>query len=199
MNFWNYYFSRRDILSKALTQFYKDCYKFAQPHVEWDNFVKQNKEYIKNGEKGPKPYEFYYLPKNCFKALQEMYVDAYSIKSEFEEHLDSIIYYFNEPIRDKWIEKGTDALSTHKGYRGYEHFKPLKNEIGEESYNKVIDYINEAKNFYNHDVYYNTFLMESALGATPSSNKESVINNWKKYRNKDITIDESMYDENNDF
>lgn len=193
MNFYNYYISRSGVLSEALTQFYKDCYKFAQPKIDWDDFIQQNKEFMENGEQGPKPYEFYYLPEHIFKELQEMYIDAYSIKSQFSNHIDLLISYFNDPIRDKWIEKGSDLLSRESGYRGYEHFSSLKEEIGEEAFNKVLDYFKEANEFYSRDPYYNAFLMESALGPTPSSNKDRVIENWKKYRNEDITIDESMY------
>lgn len=128
-----------------------------------------------------------------------MYLDAYRIKPEFKEDCDTIIHYFEKPVRDKWIEKGSDLLSEHSGYRGYEYFTPLKNEIGEEVYNKVIEYITEAQNFYNRDMYYDAFLIESALGATPSSNKEQVIKNWKEYKDKDIIIDESIYEDDEDW
>lgn len=199
MNIYNYYITRQDVLSEAIIEFYKDCYKFAQPSVEWDDFVQQNKDYVNNNEKGPKPYEFYYLPEKAYKYLQEVYIDSYRVKSDLHPHLELLISYFENPIRNKWIEKGSDLLSRDSGYRGYEHFNSLKEEIGEEAYSKVIEYINEAKNFYNIDYYYNSFLMTTALGATPSSNKEQVIKNWKKYRDKDIIIDESIYNEDEDW
>ena len=37
--------------------------------------------------------------------------------------------------------------------------------------------------------------MSVYLGPSPNSNKEAVIENWKKYRNKDIEIDESKYND----
>ena len=43
----------------------------------------------------------------------------------------------------------------------------------------------------------NSFNTNVYLGASPNSNKEAVIENWKKYRNKDIEIDESKYNEEN--
>lgn len=187
------YLSRNEIISNAILDFTKDCYKHAQPSVTWDEFLQQNREYIESGEKGPRPYEFYYLPEKVFKELQEMYIDAYRIAPEFEDDCDTILQYLEKPVRHKWIEKGTDLLSNHSGYRGFEYYTPLKEEIGEEAYNKVVEYIKEASEFYNKNHYYNGFLMQTSLGPTPSSNKENVIKNWKEFRDTDITINESIY------
>ena len=41
--------------------------------------------------------------------------------------------------------------------------------------------------------------MNVYLGASPNSNKEKVIENWKVYRNKDISIDESVYIEDEEY
>ena len=52
-----------------------------------------------------------------------------------------------------------------------------------------------AGKFYNSHWWLNSFNTTVYLGASPNSNKEAVIENWKKYRNKDIEIDESKYNE----
>ena len=51
--------TRNDILCEAAERCMKELYSLAQPHINWEDFLKQNKEYRENGEKGPKPYEFY--------------------------------------------------------------------------------------------------------------------------------------------
>ena len=60
---------------------------------------------------------------------------------------------------------------------------------------KFFKFLDMAGNFYEFNRYLNGFNMHVYLGGTPSSNKESVIENWKKYRNIDIEIDESKYNE----
>ena len=49
-----------------------------------------------------------------------------------------------------------------------------------------------AGEFFNWNGYLNGFNTHVYLGGTPNSNKEAVIENWKKYRNKDIKIDEEQ-------
>lgn len=181
----NFTKSRVDVVGEIANSCMKELYANCQPHVDWEDFVQQNKDY---DGKGPRPYEFYYLPRDVFNDIVESYVSAYKIKSEFRPNLDTLKSYFNDPIRDKFIEK-----EGQPGYRGYEHFTPLKEVIGEDAYKQVINYIEEAKKFYNTDYYYNSFSMTVYLGASPNSCKEAVIENWKKYRNKDITIDESEW------
>ena len=44
-------------------------------------------------------------------------------------------------------------------------------------------FVNQLLNSFNVSVY---------LGASPNSNKKAVIENWKKYRNQDIEIDEEQ-------
>ena len=58
-----------------------------------------------------------------------------------------------------------------------------------------MDYIKKFREFYRSDTYENSYNFNVCLGASPNSNKEAVIDNWKKYRNKDITINDNIYDE----
>lgn len=183
--------TRNDILCEAAEKCMKELYSLAQPHIDWEDFLKQNKEYRENGEKGPKPYEFYYLPQKIFEEVVDNYVYAYNLKSRFEDHLDIILEYFNRPIVDKYIP----GENGNPGHRGYDYLIPLSHIIGDENIEKVKDYIEKARGFYRFDGELNSFKMTVCLGASPSSNKQAVIDNWKKYRNKDIVIDESVYEE----
>ncbi len=180
--------TRNDVLCEAVDKCIKEVYSKVQPSVTWEEFMQQNKDW-KEGE--PYPYEFYYLPKQVFKDLVEYYIYAYRIGSELEPTIDCLINYFKDPVRDKYIERNGDK----PGYRSYEHFDSLPKVIGEEAFNKVIDYFNEAKNFYNWNRELNSFNISVYLGCSPDSNKEAVIENWKKYRNKDIIIDDSYWKE----
>ena len=183
--------TRSDILSEAAERCMQELYSLAQPQVSWVDFIEQNKKYKENGEAGPKPYEFYYLPQSVFEEIVEDYIYAYNIKSHFDDHLDIILGYFNRPVVDKYIE----GENGYPGYRGYDYLIPLKDLIGDEIIEKVKEYIEKARNFYRFDGELNSFKMTICLGASPSSNKQAVIDNWKKYRNKDIIIDESVYKE----
>lgn len=175
--------NRRDVLSEALEKCLKELYSLAQPKVEWDDFLQQNKNW-KEGD--PRPYEMYYLPQDICKEIVEDYVYAYNMNDHCHDHFDVLINFFNDPV----IEVYDKELGRH-----YEHQDSLKNIIGEESFKKIEEYVKMAKDFYNRNWELSSFNMSVYLGPSPNSNKEKVIENWKKYRNIDIKIDESVYKE----
>lgn len=224
--------SRRDILSIAANDCMKELYTLVQPAVEWDDFITQCNDYSskyqeweKNRDNypewkdksineciGPRPYEFYYLPKEILKRVVDNYIYAYRITSQ-DDLLNTISIlkgYFEEPIVDKYIEGHTDENGFHHpGYRDYD--RPdniitqiskecnLTKETSEQCWDVVKKFFDMAGNFYNWNSELNSFNMTVYLGASPNSNKEAVIENWKKYRNTDIEIDESKWDEDEDF
>ena len=165
--------------------------------LDWEN--KSINECI-----GPRPYEFYYLPKEIMKDICESYIHAYKIDQQ-QELLDTIGIlknYCKEPIVDKWIERNGDE----PGYRGYDHPDNLekqlidlipdsgfdKSDIAESVQNKFFEFLDMAGNFYNWNRDLNAFNTTVYLGPSPNSNKEAVIKNWKKYKGKDIEIDEEQ-------
>lgn len=182
---------------------------------------------------GPRPYEFYYLPREVMKDICDSYIHAYNIDSQ-QELLNTILIlknYCREPIVDKYIEGELRKDGTRwPGHMGYEHPDNLKKELrkifddeilpdickqynkqynlqttGIESsvsiaysqrfQNKFFEFLDMAGNFYDWNRDLNSFNMTVYLGPSPNSNKEAVIENWKKYRGKDIEIDESKYKE----
>lgn len=179
--------SRDDVLSDAVNKCMEELYKYVQPEVSWEDFIKQNKEW-KEGD--PKPYEFYYLDQKIQNEIMENYSHAYRIPPELLSNIECLKSYFNEPIRDKYIKE-----EGKPGYRGYEKFTPLKEIIGEDNYKKVEEYLDEAGKFYRWDRDLQFFNITIALGASPNINKQAVIDNWKKYRNKDIEIKDIDFDE----
>jgi len=216
--------TRRDVLEKASMDCLKELYAHAQPVVDWDDFMQQNKDYsekykqweekIRNREIisleefcGPKPFEFYYLPRKVFKEIADSYVDAYCIDSQQNllDIIDILKNYCKEPIIDKWIE-GKDE--NDPGYRGYDHPNNLEKELEKILHNtstvrliqeKFFEFLDMAGQFYSWNRDLNAFNTTVYLGPSPNSNKEAVIDNWKKYRNTEITIDDSIYEEKDEW
>lgn len=217
--------TRRDVIADAADKCMKELYSLAQPAITWEEFIKENKEFIKKEEEyyklpkenkisykefmGPKPYEFYYLPKEVLKEIVDNYIYAYEI-DEHQNLLDTIDLlkkYCDAPI-EEFYHPGEGE---NPGYRDYRHpdnlstclISELKeyanSDISEEIIYKVKDlffkFLDMAGKFYNSHWWLNSFNTTVYLGASPNSNKEAVIENWKKYRNKDIEIDESKYNE----
>lgn len=247
--------SRDDVISQAVDDCIKELYSLAQPHVEWDKFIEENKIYsnkykvwerfnhlyykedksekeleeystypVHNWEGksiteciGPRPYEFYYLPKDVMKNICDSYISAYKMDSQKNllDIIEILKNYCKSPIVDKYIEGELREDGTRwPGYRGYEHPDNLKKqiehiikkdcpdineiELSSECIDKFFEFLDMAGKFYNWNRDLNAFNTTVYLGPSPNSNKEAVIENWKKYRNKDVEIDESKYIEDED-
>lgn len=217
--------NRRELLQDAVNNCMRELYSYVYPKVSWKSFKLQCKKYTKKYKEwekldketkpsaeeycGPKPYEFYFLPKEIMKDICDSYVHAYRMdqKEEFESDVKIFLDYCIQPIRDKYIEVRIDKNGfTHPGYRDYEHFESITDvinniiteyrgidskELSDRVWDTVLKYYEEAKNFYNWTSELTSFNTSVYLGASPCSNKETVIENWKKYRNVDIEIDEN--------
>lgn len=167
------------------------------PIAKWKN--KPIKECI-----GPRPYEFYYIPKEIMKDIVDLYVSIYKMDSK-QELLDTISIlkkYCEAPIVDKYISDYTDEHGNHHpGHRGYDHPDNLEKELEKILHNtstvriiqdKFFEFLDMAGNFYDWNGELNSFNISVYLGPSPNSNKEAVIKNWKEYRNQDIEIDEEQ-------
>lgn len=222
--------TRSDVLEKASIDCLKELYSKVQPAVDWDDFLQQNKDYSekyrqweekrRKGEDvgiqefcGPRPYEFYYLPKDVMKEIADSYVRAYNIDAQQEllDIIDILKNYCESPIVDAWITE-----SDGQKRRGYSHPDPLKEDIAtllrgyveqddfdaitvaNEIVENFYEFLDMAGQFYSWNRDLNAFNTTVYLGPSPCSNKETVIKNWKQYRNKDIKIDESVYIEDED-
>jgi hypothetical protein len=233
--------SRKDIISKAIKECLQELYKYVQPHIEWDEFIKENKIYSnkykaweryyhlskqetlseeelkefstypgewKNKSKeeciGPEPYKFYYLPRDVFKEVVDGFIYAYDL-DHHQQLLDTIHIlknYCEDPIVDKYIEREgdhpdnlvTEIESLLKMYCGDSEADFYG--VAQELQKTFFEFLDMAGNFFNWSGDLNTFNWNVYLGASPYSNKQGVIDNWKKYRNQTIEIDESEYDDN---
>ena len=201
----NYLFNNRSILTE------KELIEYSSyPIHDWEN--KSITECI-----GPRPYEFYYLPRDVMKEVVESYIYAYRMdaKQEFLNNIEILKDYCEKPIVDKYIDDYTDKNGNyHPGYRSYNYPDNLEKEINKllcKQFNspelsgisnkvqdKFFEFLDMAGDFYEWNGDLNSFNMSVYLGPSPNSSKEAVIENWKQYRNKDIEIDESKYKEEED-
>lgn len=227
--------TRKKVLANAIDNCRKELYSLAQPKVSWEEFIEENKIYNKKYKEweenrenhpewegksiveciGPRPYEFYYLPRNVMKEICDSYVSAYKMDGQ-QELLDTIEVlknYCEEPIVDKYIEDYTDEYGNHHpGYRSYDHPDNLEKEIEkilgdvaiDNTYyqhailNKFFEFLDMAGEFFCWNKDLAAFNMSVYLGSSPNSNKEAVIKNWKEYKDKEIEIDDYIYKEPDD-
>lgn len=217
--------TRSEVLEKASIDCLKELYSKVQPSVDWDDFMQQNKDYSIKYEQwkqmenrppieefcGPRPYEFYYLPKQVMKEIADSYVRAYGIDQHAEllDIIEILKGYCNKPIEEAYVEE-----SDGERRRGYIHPLPIQewiagilkgyyddsecgdhSTVAKELCEEFFHYMDKAGKFFswNHDI--NAFNTTVYLGPSPNSNKEKVIENWKKYRDTKIIIDESIYEE----
>ena len=194
-------------------------------YPEWEG--KSQEECI-----GPKPFEFYYIPKEILTNICDSYIDVYQMdhQQNLLDIIDILKRYCVEPIVTKYVDSYKDETGYHPGYRSYDHPNNLKKELRKifdntilpdicrqynKQYNlqttgiessvsiaysqvfqdKFFEFLDMAGKFYNWNSELNSFKTTIYLGASPSSNKEAVIDNWKKYRNKDIEINDEKIKE----
>ena len=197
--------TRRDVLAEAVHDCYKEMYAKAQPSADWDQIIQD----FKDGKypKDTKIYERHYLSQAEYLYITEKYMEAYRIKSEWKSDCDLIIDYLEKGgTKDKWIDDVVHENGfVEPGHRGYEDVPPLKEQffelmkkwdcsesaknMAEQLYDKAMETIKECRNFYKFDREEGDFKYTCALGASPTSNPQTVIDYWKS-QGKDIEIEE---------
>lgn len=167
----------------------KEMYARSQPSANLDDLLKEHFDRVAKGLEPERFYERYYLSYQECKYILDKYVKEWYLKDPWDDYFELIISDAeNKHIKDKWIPERTDEHGTHPGYRGYEDVPPLKDIIGEESANKVIEFLKERRDFYIHNRNEDAFRAQICLGISPNSNAEAVKEYWKS-KGKDITID----------
>lgn len=157
---------------------------------------------------GPKPFEFYYLPEDIVKDICDLYIHAYELDSQQEllDIIEILKSYCKEPIINKWVERS----GNEPGYRGYEYPDNLEKElyqilkeyfddsetdpnvVAKELQDKFFEFLDMAGNFFRWDRDLQSFNTSIYLGPCPNFNKQAVIENWKKYKNQNIEINEEQ-------
>ena len=185
--------------------------------VEYSTYPTSWKDKSRTECIGPTPCEFYYVPGKVQIDIHDSYVYAYEI-DKHQSLLDTIKIlkdYCEKPIVDKYVEKYTDENGNHHpGYRSYDHpdnlekeiqkliqeydSSDISKEISEKCCNKFFEFLDMAGNFFNWNGELNNFNI-SVWDGSPSTNKQAVIDNWKKYRNQKIEIDDDKFNEEQDY
>lgn len=190
--------------NKVIQKIYDEClaemYAKAQPSVDYWQLIDD----VKTGKisKGETVYDRYYLSKEEFDHILNKYVQSYKMEETWKPNIELLEQYLTEGgTKDKYIESHTDEDGHyHPGYRGYEKVKPIKEQIenilndefasGEVSpfvkdairdkiVESVMNTINDCKEFYRFDREESSFKASIALGPSPTSNKDTVIEYWK--------------------
>lgn len=194
---------RKEILERAYHECMAEMYAKSQPSADYNQLL----EDAKNGKigKDERVYERYYLSHEEFKHILGKYKEAYNIKSHWIDDIEVLERYIKEGgSKDKYIEAHTDEKGNyHPGYRSYEKVKPIKEQLSdvleeyslydENMHNKLYDtvtnIIDTCKNFYRFDREESFFDCSVALGPSPNSCAEAVIQYWA-HQGVDIKIEE---------
>lgn len=200
--------NREEVLSKAYNECIREMFAKAQPAADYDNLIEEYRTGKINEDKDGPVYNRHYLSQEEYVYILNKYLDAYNIKSEWQDHADVIIDYLEKGgYTDKYItnvDKET-GIETHS--REAENVPPLKDhileimnefdssevtkEVGEKIYDKTMELISMCKNFYKFNMDETKFRNTLALfSATPTSNKETVKKWWKDHYDVDIEIEE---------
>lgn len=193
--------TRDNIISRAITECMREMYAKAQPSADYDKLV----EDMKTGKIGKDELVFnrHFLSHDEFNYILNKYIDMYRLREEWTSNMDLLIdYVSNGGSKDKWIPDHTKNGMHYTGHRGYEKVDPLKKQfdvilneynIHDENmlnrlYDAAINTINDCKDFYKFDREQSSFSIAVALGASPTSNQETVKEYWKS-QGVDIDIE----------
>ena len=186
--------SREKVLRKVYTDCMEELYQKSQPPASYIGYVEQ----YRKGELTDKDriYERHYLPQSEYEYIVDKYVSAYGMEKKWDDYMNTAIEYLNEgATKDKWFEDLEDETGYHPGHRGYEKLKDIATifedtlnankdktnaEIAETLRELVIQRLNDCKNFYRFDREEGDFKASVALGASPTSNPETVRKYWKE-------------------
>lgn len=166
------------IMEEAMIRCYREMYRKAQPRGDFDKYRRM----IKNGElpKDTRIYERHYLPQKEFEYILNKYVKAYRFENQWKSDVDLILQHMkNGGFRDAY----------YKDKSIIEHTAPLYEQIGKENADKVIQFVEELKDFFRFDRDESEFRSSIALGCSPTSNPETVKEYWKS-QGIDVEINE---------
>lgn len=191
----------RDIIIKrAIDECMEEMYQKAQPSASYKELVEKVKaKDIHDSHEDP-IYDRYYLSLKEFDYIKNKYSEAYGFKPHWKEDIEVLEEYLKKGgNKDKYIPTTMEeGGSIHPGYRSYEKVKPLRSQIheliaDEDVANKVTDLvfntIKECKNYYKFDKTQEIFDFHICLGASPTSNKETVKKYWES-QGKSVEIED---------
>lgn len=181
---------RDNIIQRAVHECLEEMYAKAQPSVSYKELIEKVKSgEIEDSQENP-VYNRYYLSQEEFIYIKNKYEKAYGFEPSWKEDIEILERYLNKGgNKDRYIpETMEEDGSTHPGYRSYEKVKPLKEQLkdvihNDKQLNKVFDIvmntIKGCKDYYRFDKINEIFNYHVCLGASPTSNKETVEKYWE--------------------
>lgn len=194
------------VMERAIHDCMKEMYEKAQPAADWDNIVEEYRQ-GKIG-KDERVYERHYLSYEEFKYILDKYQRAYRFKDKWYDYVDIVRKYLTDGgLKDSYVKEITNPDgSVQPGYRAAEHVPPIKNRIAqllqnkfhlddadnlsEEITNLILDSVDNCRNFFRLEHDESSFSVSVALGASPTSNSNTVKEWWKENYDQDIEIEE---------
>lgn len=180
----------------------KEIYSRAQPKVDYDELLKA---FFNNPQKEEDRFpDHYYINLSELKYIVDKYVSAYNFGDPWNSYLELLIDNAENGYSiDKYIPAYTDENGLyHPGYRDYDHKPKLQEQINEiiddeekskEISKLFVDFINNRKDYYRHDLLRSSFNFDIYLGHSPNTNLEQVKTYWKE-QGQDIEIDPRNHD-----
>ena len=170
-----------DIIMEAIERCKKEMYARAQPPANYDDIIKGYEEEQAAGKEITRVYTRHYLSQQEFIYILNKYIKAYHLEEVFKKHCNIIIEDMqNGCTKNKYIPDTTDKYGNYNpGYRDYEPVPSLKEIIGEEAANKVIEFIENRRDFYRFDRDESFFKISISLSDSPTTNSEDVVKYWK--------------------
>lgn len=203
--------SRTDVMARAYTECLNEMYFKSQPSASYDGYI----EKLRNGEINleDKIYERHYLADEEYRYILDKYVDAYGMNYKWRNYVDTVIDYLNDGATcDKWIEDecDEDGNLVSPGHRGYDKLPSIAkiftdiikeekekgtndDKLGETLLDAVKKRIEMCRDFYRFDREESDFRCSIALGASPTTNKNTVKEYWKEH-GVDVDIKEHDLD-----
>ena len=182
-----------EVFNRSFTDCMQEMYAKAQPPLDYAKVVEdlRTRKLIED-PKSP-IHQHHYLSSDEFTYILDKYVDAYGFRNNWREHLDTTLdYVVNGGLKDVYIKGNGEYL----GHKGTEKVAPLKEqflnlvkdpELAKQLEELVVSHIKCCQNFYRGNQNETRFRASIALGASPTSNKEAVIQYWNSL-GKPITI-----------
>ena len=188
--------NREDIIVEAIHKCMCELYRWAQPSIDFSKYYEGTLN-ISDTKDSPF-YSRYYISQENMDYIIDRFKEAYSIGSEWKDHIDLLLDYITnkDSVRQIYVKGDKE----HPGYREYEKIVPLDKVVTNPE--DVIKLINTCKDFYSRDFELSQFNIPIYLGCSPSSNKEEVEKYWNNegidFTIKDYKIEDILYprDEN---
>lgn len=183
--------TRRDIIQEAYNACMREMYAKAQPSADYDAIVAGIKDgTIQDSDKDP-VYARHYLSQDEFKYILDKYIKAYGMEKKWNSYVGIIETYLKGGgHREVYANNRKELICVPHIKKAFteEIYDNFGNIMGEDTEklseilsNKVLEYVQWCRDFYRVDREADSFSASVALGASPTSNPDTVIEYWKKH------------------